>query len=400
MEPATIGRVSSVVGCPESNAPPVQLAGGALKKQPEKIFPELPQENFRECQPLDSVSIFEGQLAQMGDVTGLDATYARDPDFVSRRIADEVIVLPIRKNLGDLESIYTLNEVGARIWELLDGRRTLREIRDVIVGEYQVTDQEATVDLETFVEHLPAIGYSALVERIKRGDGMAHVPLEGSWELTYRCNLTCTHCWVNLPAGDRRARQRELSADEIDRIAGEIVDAGGLWLLLTGGEIFIRPDFLDVYRRLKRRGLLLTLYTNGTMITERAADLLAEYPPSLVEVSLYGITPGTYAAVTEVPALERCLRGIELLRERRIKIRLKSVVTTANYDEFLDIAAWVKREFGQRFRYDPNINFRKIEGSEGMAPARVRVPAARVVALDRALDAETDDLRETYQDMV
>jgi len=165
MEPATIGRVSSVVGCPESNAPPVQLARGALKRQPEKIFPELPQENFRECQPLDSVSIFEGQLAQMGDVTGLDATYARDPDFVSRRIADEVLVLPIRKNLGDLESIYTLNEVGARIWELLDGRRTLREIRDVIVGEYQVTDQEATVDLETFVEHLTAIGALAAPAR-------------------------------------------------------------------------------------------------------------------------------------------------------------------------------------------------------------------------------------------
>jgi len=94
----------------------------------------------------------------MGDVTGLDATYARDPDFVSRRIADEVIVLPIRKNLGDLESIYTLNEVGARIWELLDGRRTLREIRDVIV-------QEATVDLETFVEHLTAIGALAAPAR-------------------------------------------------------------------------------------------------------------------------------------------------------------------------------------------------------------------------------------------
>ncbi len=101
----------------------------------------------------------------MGDVTRLDATYARDPDFVSRRIADEVIVLPIRKNLGDLESIYTLNEVGARIWELLDGRRTLREIRDVIVGEYQVTDQEATVDLETFVEHLTAIGALAAPAR-------------------------------------------------------------------------------------------------------------------------------------------------------------------------------------------------------------------------------------------
>src|SRR5947209_15090125 len=81
----------------------------------------------------------------MGDVTGLDATYARDPDFVSRRIADEVIVLPIRKNLGDLESIYTLNEVGARIWELLDGRRTLREIRDGIAREYGVAYHDPMV---------------------------------------------------------------------------------------------------------------------------------------------------------------------------------------------------------------------------------------------------------------
>src|SRR3989449_6188885 len=166
---------------------------------------------------------------------------------------------------------------------------------------------------------VPAIGYSALVERIKRGDGMAHVPLEGSWELTYRCNLTCTHCWVNLPAGDRRARQHELSADEIDRIAGEIVDAGGLWLLLTRGEIFIRPDFLDIYRRLKRRGLLPSLFTNGAMITDRAADLLAEYPPSLVEVSLHGITPGTYRAVTGGPSLQRCLRGVGPPRGARIK---------------------------------------------------------------------------------
>src|SRR3989475_4565357 len=116
---------------------------------------------------------------------------------------------------------------------------------------------------------VPAIGYSALVERIKRGDGMAHVPLEGSWELTYRCNLTCTHCWVNLPAGDWRARQRELSADEIDRIAGEIVDAGGLWLLLTGGEIFIRPDLPHISPRAQPRGPLPPLFTHSTMVTQR-----------------------------------------------------------------------------------------------------------------------------------
>ena len=96
---------------------------------------------------------------------GLDAAYSRDPDFISRRIADEVIVLPIRKNLGDLESIFTLNDVAARIWDLLDGRRTVREIRDVLVGEYEVTADQATTDLESFIEELTAIGALATTTR-------------------------------------------------------------------------------------------------------------------------------------------------------------------------------------------------------------------------------------------
>jgi radical SAM protein with 4Fe4S-binding SPASM domain len=216
-------------------------------------------------------------------------------------------------------------------------------------------------------------------------------------ELTYRCNLACTHCWVNLPAHDRAARARELTCDEIHRITDEIVEAGCLWMLLTGGEVFIRPDFYDIYRYMKQQGLLLTLFTNGTAITPKVADFLATYPPARVEISLYGITPSTYEAVTGRLALERCLRGIRLLRERNIKMKLKSVVTTANYDEFLTIAAYVKQEFGLMFGYDPNINFRKVEGRAGFLPATVRVPPEKVVALDLAMDADTGDLAGFYQ---
>lgn len=93
----------------------------------------------------------------------LDSSYARDPDFVFRRIADEVILLPVRKNLGDLESIFTLNEVAARIWELLDGRRTLEEVRDLIVAEFEVTPKTAEADLEEFLRHLEEIGAVAAV---------------------------------------------------------------------------------------------------------------------------------------------------------------------------------------------------------------------------------------------
>ena len=59
----------------------------------------------------------------------LEQRYRKDESVVSRKIADEVILVPIRKNVGDLESIYTLDEVGARIWELIDGIRSLADIK-------------------------------------------------------------------------------------------------------------------------------------------------------------------------------------------------------------------------------------------------------------------------------
>jgi len=87
-----------------------------------------------------------------------DRRYVRDEDFVYRRIVDEVLLLPIRHNFGDLQSIFTLNEVGACIWELLDGSRTLRNIRDVIASEFDVTADVATADLEEFVARLEDVG--------------------------------------------------------------------------------------------------------------------------------------------------------------------------------------------------------------------------------------------------
>jgi radical SAM protein with 4Fe4S-binding SPASM domain len=247
------------------------------------------------------------------------------------------------------------------------------------------------------VETIPSIGFQELISRIVHGNVRERVPLQGSIELTYRCNLACEHCWVNLPSGDRGARARELSSGELARITDEIVDAGGLWLLLTGGEVFLRPDFFEIYRYMKRKGLMVLIYTNGTTITERVADQLAECPPSRVEISLYGVTPGTYRRMTGHDALNRCLRGIRLLLDRKINLNLKTVTTTSNYDEFLEIRDYAMREFGIFLRYDPNINFRKVEGREGFAPARVRLSAEQVVALDRIIDADEQAFPASYR---
>lgn len=88
----------------------------------------------------------------------LETIFQKNSSIVSRRIADEVILVPIRRKLGEIESLYTLNEVGARIWELLDGKRSLKALRDALLEEFEVSEQEAEEDLTTLIEQLQQIG--------------------------------------------------------------------------------------------------------------------------------------------------------------------------------------------------------------------------------------------------
>ena len=81
----------------------------------------------------------------------LNTVYKKSDSIVSRKIADEFILVPIRQNVGDLESIYTLNETAARIWELIDGKIKVREIKETLIEEFEVTPEEVEKDI---VEHL------------------------------------------------------------------------------------------------------------------------------------------------------------------------------------------------------------------------------------------------------
>jgi hypothetical protein len=88
----------------------------------------------------------------------LDKVYKKSDSIVFRKIADEFILVPIRQNVGDLESISTLNEVAARIWELIDGKKRVREIKDVILDEYEVTPKKLEADIIKYIKDLENIG--------------------------------------------------------------------------------------------------------------------------------------------------------------------------------------------------------------------------------------------------
>jgi hypothetical protein len=94
----------------------------------------------------------------------LDACYEKDPNIVSREIAGEQILVPIRKKSADMAAIYVLNETGARIWSLLDGRRSLGEIVSLLADEYEVQPEIARADLVEVTDALMELGMLRLVE--------------------------------------------------------------------------------------------------------------------------------------------------------------------------------------------------------------------------------------------
>ena len=173
-------------------------------------------------------------------------------------------------------------------------------------------------NMEVDLEQLSYGAFSADLHQRQAGE---RVPLQVSIEVTRRCPLECLHCYNNLPMGDMEAKQRELTKDEHFRMLDELVEMGCFWLLYTGGEIFARKDFLEIYTYAKKKGFLITLFTNGTIINEQIADYLVEWPPFAIEITLYGRTRETYEALTAIPgSYDRCLRGIQVAEGARLPL--------------------------------------------------------------------------------
>jgi radical SAM protein with 4Fe4S-binding SPASM domain len=206
------------------------------------------------------------------------------------------------------------------------------------------------------------------------------IPLGGTIEVTRRCPHACVHCYNNLPLTDEEARRNELTYEEHCRVLDEITEAGCLWLLYTGGEIFARKDFLDIYAYSKQKGLIVTLFTNGALITPEIADFLVKWRPFAIEITLYGRTKETYERITGIPgSFERCMRGIHLLMDRGLPLELKTVVLTLNKHEVWDMKRFAEQDLGLEFKFDAMINAR-IDCS--LSPLEVRLTPLEVVELD------------------
>lgn len=188
-------------------------------------------------------------------------------------------------------------------------------------------------------------------------------PLSFDLEPTARCNNACRHCYINLPAGDS-ARYTELSLTEIEHIVDQTVELGSMWCLLTGGEPLLREDFADIYMLLKRKGLLISLFTNACLVTDEIAQFLRHYPPRDVEVTVYGVTEATYERVTQRSGSYTAFRrGLDRLLQVGLPVRLKAMALRSNVHELPEIAAFCRERTCDYFRFDPLLHLR-FDGDE------------------------------------
>jgi radical SAM protein with 4Fe4S-binding SPASM domain len=205
------------------------------------------------------------------------------------------------------------------------------------------------------------------------------IPAFVSIELTHRCNLRCVHCYLGGEDACPAPERPELPTERWLTLVDEIAAAGCLELLITGGEPLLRRDFAQIYRRAREAGMLLTVFTNGTLIDESILALFCDLPPNHVEISIYGATEGTYEAVTGVPGSHRrCLEGIRSLLECGINACLKTVILELNKHEIREMER-MARSLGIDFRTDSSV-FPRFDGDR--RPLDYRVPAAEAVEVE------------------
>lgn len=161
-----------------------------------------------------------------------------------------------------------------------------------------------------------------------------HTPVSGTFELTPRCNMNCRMCYIRMSEEEMRSRGKEYTADEWIQMGRTCTERGMLFLLLTGGEPFLRKDFRKIYTELKKMGLMISINTNGTLIDRETVEWLKQDPPTKINITLYGGGNDTYKKLCGHPkGFDAATKAIDMLQEAGIFLNINASFTRYNLED-------------------------------------------------------------------
>lgn len=161
------------------------------------------------------------------------------------------------------------------------------------------------------------------------------LPVNGSIEITPLCNMNCDMCYVRLSREEMERQGTLKSGEDWLRLGQQMRQAGVLFLLITGGEPLLHPDFKQIYLGLRQMGMILTINTNATLINEEWAAFFGHYPPRRINITLYGADERAYRDLCHYPGgFQRTVEAIRLLKQSGVDVKVSCSLTKANQNDW------------------------------------------------------------------
>lgn len=200
-------------------------------------------------------------------------------------------------------------------------------------------------------------------------------PFSAGFELTAKCNLNCIHCYAHCDRG-----HKDFTTEEFMHVFDTLIDRGLLETYFTGGEVFTRPDFVELYTYAKKKGVLLVLLSNITLLNQGHIDLFREYPVELISTTMYGYSEETYERITGVKgSFKQFMNALELLQKNDIRYELKFVAMNQNVEDLYKV-----REFGKKLGVEMVVSVGIHPMSDGtLEPMDCRLPPETAFEFDR-----------------
>jgi AdoMet-dependent heme synthase len=167
------------------------------------------------------------------------------------------------------------------------------------------------------VSAVASIGATPVMDGLAMRTVRKRVPVSVHFDLTYRCNERCVHCYLD------HEDHGELTTAECLEVLEEIAAAGALFLTFSGGEIFLRPDLFEILAAARRLHFDISLKSNALLITPERAAHLRELGVRRIQISVYSADPAIHDAITKVPgSFARTIATIPFLLAQGLKVKL------------------------------------------------------------------------------
>jgi len=175
------------------------------------------------------------------------------------------------------------------------------------------------------------------------------VPIAVHLDVTYRCNERCVHCYLD------HDDHGEMTTAEIKGVLDQLAEAGVFFLTFSGGEVFMRRDFMELVEYARRLMFVVKIKTNAVMIHEEEARRIRELGVDTIQISVYSHRPEVHDAITKLPhSFERTVRAIRFLHDQGLRVTIANVLMTANSADHKGVQE-LADELGVHYTLDPTI---------------------------------------------